>query len=310
VTPDATDGKPTWKAVENFLIEVGPPKKLHDETTTILAADLHLLRLDKKEYPEGDAGSTTTAVRTEKGFDLVKKSAEGEKASTVEADAQTLGSITSLVLFLQNCPVEPATYEVHALSEEKGEIHAGAVEVKGAGKFTEGETTLETWMATGKIGEHGFEIYFDAADRSFLAIRMDSGILISKAGILKAAAPLPPAANATECGARLALAILTSDEDLLASAIHWPSMLADAKAAKTFEGDEAEFKKEIMGGFRATFKKLTHADAVARVKGAADGAKETVTGDVTVVTFGAPMDKFSYSAKLIDGAWYIVKFGG
>jgi hypothetical protein len=304
--PDMADGKPVWKLTENFVIEVGPPKKLHNETKEIVAQDLHVLHGEDKQYAEGEDGTTVTAVRTEKGYDLTTKGPEGEKSSSIEADTQTLGSISTMLLFLRNCPAEPALYDVHVLSEEKGEIHTGTVEVKGPGKFSEGDTTFDAWTVSGKVGEHSFEVYLDPADRSLLALRMvEPGVVMLKAGILKAAAP---AASAIECGARLALAILTSDEALLAGAIHWPSMFADAKATKAYAGDEAEYKKLIMDGFRTSFKTLAHADAVARVKGAADGAKETVTGDVTVVTFGAPMDKFTYSAQLIDGGWYIIKF--
>ena len=115
-------------------------------------------------------------------------------------------------------------------------------------------------------------------------------------------------ARATVTGATAALQqVARLMESMLSSAFHWPSMWANSKT-KGFTGDEATFKALTMEQFKSTFKSLARAQASELVaKKFADGAKTEIIDDATFVTLASPMGTIIYTAKSIDGGWFIIR---
>ena len=305
-----------WHVTEDLALAMGTVKFLRKVSAT-LAPDLQLLKFEMNGTERGMTDSTT-AVRTEKGFDVTKTTAEGSKSSVVEADTHTIGGLTSLLIFLRHCPAGAATYSLHAFTEKTQEkIDDCTIDVKGAGKFTEGETSIDAWIVSTTLGEGQFDFYFDPADRSPFAIRAD-GALMQRAGLVKLDTSeidtSKPAASAFDVLSRTYFAFYTSDEKLLAGAIHWPSLLEVAKSTRGYTGDEAAYKIKMMAFFkefffRESFRTLSRAQASAKARSAIKGAKTEQIGDVTVFKFGTrgedPMEN-AYTTKSIDGVWYIV----
>ncbi len=299
------DKSPVWLVEESLRADAGGGRQVIQSKAATLGADLRLLRLEATDA-QGDAKKSTTAIRTETGFNLTKVGPDGTAESKLEADAHTIGTMTAVLVFLRHCPAEAASYELRAFSADSGVVEGGTLDVKGLGKYTEGRVSVDAFVTHAVLGERVMDVYLDPTNREFLAIRSSAGLSAVKAGLLDMDTSAPTA-SAVEAGSRFALAILTSDEALLSSAIHWPSLWSVAKAIEGYTDDEAAYKVKAMSELKPTFKTLGRTQASALVAKAASGAKEDVAGEATIVTFGAPMVGFVYTAKAIDDVWYIVK---
>ena len=142
-------------------------------------------------------------------------------------------------------------------------------------------------------------------------IQQRSGLVMIAKGLAKEpdAPPLDTAGAAKspeEAGARFAIGLLTGDLELLGAVVHWESVRAAAPPEGAL-ADLAAYRAARIAELKASSKDLprSHAEALVR-RAVMDATATEVEGGVEVV-FGPPLATFRYVARLVDGAWLLVR---
>ena len=185
-------------------------------TEATLAADLALLRMERRRGEEGGETEVLRVERVGAGFALerVAKAGVAPATSVVPGDRSTTSTLAALFQLARLCPAEPATYELPVLLGDDGGIAAGRIEVKGPARLEAEGAARDSWLVVATLGpDLVFELHLDPKDRTPLAvIQSRSGLVMIAKGLAKEpdAPPLDtagPARSPEEAGARFAIGL-------------------------------------------------------------------------------------------------------
>ena len=313
---DARDGKPAWKATETLSLGVDD-SKTEQSTTAWLAPDLSLLDLQRKTT-KGREYDQVWARRGEKGLAVRRERRYFREPmlSDVEAPPSTTGTMSGLLLFLRQCPADPAVYERPVYRSDQNEVAAARIEVLGPGRFGEGDAARDAWRASVQIAEDTLTFWLAPGDRALLSIAKEGGkgirFLPAAAGPARAQDglgydPAKPAASALEAAGRFALARLTGDAALASSVLHWESLAKEASAGGE-PVDLEGLKKTVLARLTADAQALPAGEAERRVREALAGAtvKSSEAG-IEVVRFGPPLESLSIEVQHIGEGWFVAR---
>jgi hypothetical protein len=297
----------------------GVPEDLPDatlrrqRTEVVLGSDLAFRRYERR-VSQGERLLESTSLSWGDG-NLLKvvhvDGRGGEKSASVAADRTATATLSGLVLFLRQCPPEPASYELPIFVHEADAVRAVRVEVTRSSGPREGLPTEARLTASVAMGAWTIAIHVAEKDRALRRIEQQNGAtrVVYAAKDSSFLEPLDlskPAGSAREAGVRLVVGLLTGDDVLVAGAFHWPSVHASEKTTSGFTGDEAALRTDVLAKLKGALGSATRADAERRARDAAAAATQTDDGGQVTVRFGEPFSRFAYHARRIDGAWYVV----
>lgn len=320
------DAPARWKVVEHARTEGGPRAQVHD-TTAILDARLRMVSYERSVRVEGEPAARTKAAFTETGeLRVVRTDPDG--AETVTTDEGPTGpggqgvateasaTVAGILLLLREARLTPGVYELPLFVHESGTVETARLEVVGPARLAFRAVARDAVLTRFAVGDFGFDLYLDPVDLAPLAVRSPArGVtFLAKAlGAAEDADPIRtqgPAASARECGARLALGLLTSDLDLVTEVIDWAAYHAASRTRGLVETELVKFKAMALEALAQIAGETPRGKADAVVRGAVAAAVEAPDEDGVVVELGVPLSGIRYRAREGESGWKIVDFPG
>ncbi|HVG93778.1 MAG TPA: hypothetical protein VND21_04985, partial [Planctomycetota bacterium] len=321
--PAAGTADPHWEITETAEIPGPVPEGVPEDepdatlrrqrTEVVLGRDLAFRRYERR-VSQGERLVESTSLLWGEGSNLKVVHVDGhggEKSASVAADRAATATLSGLVLFLRQCPPEPASYEIPIFVHEADAVRTVRVEVTRSSGPREGLPAEARLTASVAMGAWTISIHVAEKDRALRRIEQQNGATrvvyaVKEPSPIEPLDVSKPAGSAREVGVRLVVGLLTGDDALLAGTFHWPSVLASEKTTSGFTGDEAALRTDVLAKLKGALGSATRAEAERRARDAAGAATETEDGGQVKVRFGEPFSRLAYHARQIDGAWYVV----
>ena len=313
--PDTYDGRVAWRAEEEGTFAAADATTSQGRRSFVwLAADLRLLRQEGTESKTGEESNTSLVRPSKTGLEILRTAHGVEQTRVLDANPRTTTSLVALVLFLRQCPREPATYELPFFDGSRDAVGTAAVEVLAPGRFTHGAASYDAFRAVAKLPtDNTLEIYLAPEDRSPIAIRQSQqGVVILKKSLAVEARPEPsfdplaPATSALDAGRKFVFGLLTGDAAYASGTLDLDEWRTRA-IARGLKATPEEFKARFLDWLKPSMKHLSPVEARAALPDLLRGAREDEGsgGDVRVALSDA-VGRLHYTARDGGGQWRIV----
>jgi hypothetical protein len=308
------DGEKVWKFTESG--RVGP---MTLDAAGICGKDLLTLGGEHAEKtPDGE--KHVAWERTEAGYALEVAKGEAEPVEKeVSAPEGAAWSFGGLALFCRMIPAEQVEYLLPVLDPDADDgeqlVEKVRVRVVGAGKFTVGDKSVDSWNCVATKTDGVFTLFFDPARKTLVGMTMQKEggppITLAPKGSVPAGPKVDlskPATTAQVAAVRAALAMTVADTAMLDDVTHWPSAIAHIKAAKGITEDvpEEALKQQVLSNLT---KQAERAQVEPMLLGILQQIKleKTEDGDTKAV-FPAPVAGLTLYVREVDGVWKLVRF--